>query len=161
MWLLNSCSKWCEALNIFSKQVTSERLFFISIPKKKKPSKPCYFKQMTLRLHLAELSKFLHEFSRSVLCEIQKTLTTNAKIHSNGWISTWKFDVKLHVQKRWLSDGFQLHLFFSLWIYDSMRVACCIVYFYVKLFGSLLTLLKRWDRSDASGSLFRSQARWR
>lgn len=49
----------------------------------------CYFKQMTLCLHLAELSKFLHEFSRSVLpCEIKKTIKTNAKIHSNGWIAT-------------------------------------------------------------------------
>lgn len=126
MWLLNSCSKWCEAFNIFSKQVTSERLFFISIPKKT-PNKPCYFKQMTLCLHLAELSKFLHDFSRSVFCEIKKTLKTNAKIHSNGWISTWKFDVKLHVQEWWLSDGCQLTLVLfpsDLWFHESCLLPC-------------------------------------
>lgn len=47
---------------------------------------------------------------------------------------------------------FSWHLFFSLWIYDSIKVACCTVYFCVELFGSLLSILKRWGRSDAFGS---------
>lgn len=44
---------------------------------------------------------------------------------------------------------FSWHLFFSLWIYDSMKVARWIGYFCVELFGFLLRILKRWDRSDA------------